>query len=59
MDVIQYIIDNIEAIVAGATLVLGGLAVICTLTPSPKDDKWIAKLLSILKLIPVPKKEKK
>ena len=59
MDVIQWILNNKEAIIAGAISVLTGLGLLARLTPSPKDDKWIAKLLSILKLIPVPKKEKK
>ena len=58
MEILQYIINNIEAIVAGATLVLGGLAIIAKITPSPADDKWIAKMLAFLRLVPVPKKEK-
>ncbi len=58
MEILQYIIDNIGAIVAGATLVLGGLAVIAKLTSNPTDDKWIAKLLGILKLIPISKEKK-
>jgi hypothetical protein len=58
MEILQYIINNIEAIVAGATLVLGGLAIIAKITPSPTDDKWIAKILAFLKLVPMPKKEK-
>ena len=52
MDILTWLINNIEAVVAGATLVLGGLAIIAKLTPSPKDDKWVAKLLAFFKLLP-------
>ena len=58
MEILQWIIDNIEAIVAGATLILGGLAILAKMTKSPTDDKWIAKMLAFLRLVPVPKKEK-
>jgi len=58
MEILQYIINNIEAIVAGATLILGGLAIIAKITPSPADDKWIAKILAFLRLVPIPKKGK-
>jgi len=58
MDVIQWILDNKEAIIAGAISVLTGLGLLARLTPSPKDDKWIAKILAFLRLVPVPKKEK-
>jgi len=52
MEILQWLIDNIKAIAAGATLVLGGLAIIAKITPSPTDDKWIAKILEFLKLLP-------
>ena len=58
MEILQWIIDNIEAIVAGATLILGGLAILAKMTKSPTDDKWIAKILAFLRLVPIPKKGK-
>ena len=58
MEILQWLIDNAEALVAGATLVLGGLAIIAKLTPSPADDKWIAKLLAFFKLLPQAKEKK-
>jgi len=53
MEVLNYIIENVEAMVAGAVLILGGMALLAKLTPSPVDDKWIAKILAFLKLVPV------
>ena len=58
MEILTWIVDNIEAILAGATLVLGGLAILARITPSPADDKWIAKLLEILKLVPKTREKK-
>lgn len=58
MEILTWIVDNIEAILAGATLVLGGLAILARVTPSPADDKWIAKLLEILKLVPKTREKK-
>ena len=58
MELLTWLIDNIGGIVAGATLILGGLAILAKMTKSPTDDKWIAKMLAFLRLVPVPKKEK-
>ena len=59
MDILNWLIDNLDAVAAGATLVLGGLAIIAKLTPNPNDDKWIAKLLAFFKLLPERKDAKK
>jgi len=52
MEILQWLIDNIEPIVAGATGILAGIAVICKLTPTPKDDALVAKILEFLNLLP-------
>ena len=59
MDVLTFIIENAETLVGGAIIVLGGLALLAKLTSSPADDKWIAKILAFLKLVPVNKGSKK
>ena len=51
-NILDWLITNIGAVVAGASIILTGLAVLAKLTPTPKDDKWIAKLLAFLKLWP-------
>jgi len=51
-DVMDWLLENIEALVAGAVIILTGLAGLAALTPTPKDDKWVAKLLSFFKLWP-------
>ena len=58
MEILTWLIDNTGGIVAGVTLILGGLAIIAKITPSPTDDKWIAKILAFLRLVPIPKKGK-
>ena len=52
MEVIDWIIDNKETLLAGAGMLLAGAAILCKLTPSPKDDKLIAKILAFLNLVP-------
>jgi len=59
MEVLNWILDNYEALVVGAIAILGGMSLLAKLTPSPNDDKWIAKILEFLKLVPVKKEDKK
>ena len=51
-DVMDWLLQNIEALVAGAVIILTGLAGLAALTPTPKDDKWVAKFLAFFKLWP-------
>jgi len=51
-DVMDWLLQNIEALVAGAVIILTGLGVIAKLTKNPEDDKWVAKLLAFFKLWP-------
>lgn len=52
---IEWITTNWEGLIAaiGAFIVFVGL--VAKLTPSPKDDKIVAKILSWFKLIPTKK----
>ena len=51
-DVMDWLLINTEALVAGAVIILTGLAGLAALTPTPTDDKWVAKLLAFFKLWP-------
>lgn len=48
----KWIIDNYEAVLAIVSSTIGVLALIAKLTPSPKDDGVVAKILEWLKLVP-------
>lgn len=52
MKALQWIIANQEALVTGATAMLTGLLLLCKLTPSPKDEGLVAKILGWLNMIP-------
>lgn len=47
-----WIINNYEAVLTIIGSTIGVLALIAKLTPSPKDDGVIAKILEWLKLVP-------
>ncbi len=51
-EAITWVMDNKEAIGTIVASTLGVLALIAKLTPSPKDDGVIAKILDWLKLVP-------
>lgn len=55
MNALNWIMENYQAIVGGVIATLGGLALICKLTPTPKDDAVIAKMLKWLNMVPKPK----
>jgi hypothetical protein len=52
VEILTYIIENLEEMAAGAVMVLTGLAIIARLTPNPQDDKWVAKFLEFFRLWP-------
>lgn len=58
MNILHWVAENYEEMLVGAVAILTGLAVLAKMTPSPKDDGVIAKILSWLKLIPVKGEEK-
>lgn len=47
-----WIMENWEAVLSIIASIIGVLAMIAKLTPSPKDDGIIAKILDWLKLVP-------
>ena len=48
----MWIIDNYEAVLKIVASTIATLALIAKLTPSPKDDGVIAKILEWLNLVP-------
>jgi hypothetical protein len=44
--------NNYEAVLSIVLGTLGVLATVCKLTPSPKDDGVVAKVLDFLNMIP-------
>jgi hypothetical protein len=51
-EVIAWVVANKEAVVGIVASTLGLLALIAKLTPSPRDDSVIAKIMGWLKLVP-------
>lgn len=49
---IKWILENKEAVLSIVGSTVATLALIAKLTPSPKDDGVIAKILEWLKLVP-------
>lgn len=49
---ITWITENWQAVSGIIVATLGVLALICKLTPSPKDDAVVAKILGFLNMIP-------
>ena len=45
---IEYIKDNIDAILTAATAVVAAASAVCALTPTPKDDGVVRKLYVIV-----------
>ena len=43
--------ENIQTIIEAAGLIVGGLVLIATITPSKKDDKILAKVKNSLDLL--------
>lgn len=50
--VLSWISQNLGAVVAIITATLGVAAMVCKLTPTPKDDAVVAKILAWLNMIP-------
>tara|TARA_R110000803_G_scaffold57520_3_gene115448 strand:+ start:2348 stop:2536 length:189 start_codon:yes stop_codon:yes gene_type:complete len=42
--IINYIVDNPDALIRSLTAIVAGASVIAALTPTPIDDGWVAKL---------------
>ena len=48
----EWITQNWQAVMTIIASTLGTLALICKLTPTPKDDAIVAKILAFLNMIP-------
>lgn len=48
--------DVVVNVVQGLLMVLGGFSVLAKVTPTPKDDKIIDKILSVVHLLGLTKK---
>jgi hypothetical protein len=46
--VFAWIVANYETVIAGVLAIIGGLSVIAKLTPTPKDDEILAKIVKLL-----------
>ena len=48
---ISWIATNYDVLIAGALAVVGGFSIIAKLTPTPKDDEILAKVVKVLDFI--------
>ena len=46
--IINYIVDNADALIRSLTAIVAGASVIAALTPTPIDDGWVAKLYKVV-----------
>jgi hypothetical protein len=46
--VFAWIVANYETVIAGVLATIGGLSIIAKLTPTPKDDEILAKIVKVL-----------
>lgn len=47
----MWLIENIGTIYVVASSVVGTAAVIASVTPTPKDDEWVARVRKLLDLL--------
>jgi hypothetical protein len=48
MEYINFAVANYGTIIAGLLAVVGGFSIIAKLTPTPKDDEVLAKVVKVL-----------
>lgn len=46
--IFAWIAANYENVIAGVLATIGGLSIIAKLTPTPKDDEILAKIVKVL-----------
>jgi len=55
----DWIINNLDNIIAGLLMIVGGASILAKLTPTEKDDMVVDRILALLhKLALNPKKDK-
>jgi len=47
-NIINYILENTPELIGIATAVVTAASAIAALTPTPRDDTWVAKVYSIV-----------
>jgi hypothetical protein len=48
MNILNWIITNASSIIGVATAVVTAASAIAALTPTPKDDTWVAKIYKVV-----------
>jgi hypothetical protein len=48
MDILNWIITNAGTLIGVASSVVAAASAIAALTPTPKDDTWVAKIYKIV-----------
>jgi hypothetical protein len=48
MEYINFAVANYGTIIAGLLAIVGGFSIIAKLTPTPKDDEILAKVVKVL-----------
>ena len=48
MQIVNYVIENSTELIAIAGSIVGCASLICALTPTPKDDAWVAKVYKVI-----------
>ena len=52
-NIINYILENTAELLGIATAVVTAASAIAALTPTPRDDTWVAKVYSIVDWLPL------
>ena len=56
-EIITFLMANWDTILLGVTTIVTGASIIVKLTPTPKDDAFVAKMLNVLNALALnPKK---
>jgi hypothetical protein len=48
MNILNWIITNASSIIGVATAIVTAASAIAALTPTPKDDTWVAKIYKVV-----------
>ena len=47
-EIIAYLVSNVDSIIAALTAVVAAASAIAALTPTPKDDSFVAKAYKVI-----------
>jgi hypothetical protein len=48
MNILNWIITNASSIIGVATAIVTAASAVAALTPTPKDDTWVAKIYKVV-----------